>query len=991
MSLRSALVATFCLLLAVPALARGQIEERVARARELIQQNNLNEAELLLVEIEREDPERQEEVEEMRALIRSARRGYNQLYAELIQNLREGRDEDQAVAIIRRLEALDTNPNPATARLIFEAKRTVLFKQSQRRFEQLMDQALALLERGAFLDALALYQGGFEIHREVFDDEPYDSVTKTSILRLLNQVENTVLLAVNPQGPFVNLRDRITTALQNPQLAEGPWLDIRRNLLDWLNLLGTAETSLTALRQQNELLSRAAGLARGDPYLVFMTALISGRDGLGRQEGVLGAFTRFFRSNLETAVAGLSRRAANDLDRGLRNLGTGEFSTAPQNFERAAQAAGIAVGMNALWFPYLIPGDTPRAESEDLLRSAFGARETARLIVETALPGAELARLRLDLEPLVQTPPQDLEQLTRAAVTSRAHATTAQRTLEKLRQDLSRATTIQGAGYPLSIEGIQAALAPWQAQVGFFRNAEVEFYSRRAGLVFPSLVSRVEALEALFQEGNRSLAGEKRQDELGLEYTSRSPRQALERFQQAQDGLERTSQDVLTFRNDSQAIVELVPEEPRIQAWVNQASALLARLNTLRSGLATILPQVRAQVTEAESLLIRARETLVAVESALSQQRFRDARAALDNARSLWEASFLIQDDRNQRATLERQRESLAAAILNGEREQVARDVRALIQQGSQAYLQSRFLQAEEILLRARDRWADTESEPNIEVEQWLGLTRNALTFSSGRELNKTDPLYFEIQPLLNFAVQDFELARQLWQQNRRSEAQDLLQRASLRLEQVRIPFPLNQTAGVLQLRILQLTASPQEFNAAFGNLFNRARSLAQTNPTQALADLQDLAAIQPDYPGLQQLIRQLRITVGLDPPPPDPANLARSRQLTAQADRIVAANQFGRFGEARALVEEALRLDPTNAEAQRLLDRILITGPRTGTAATLTPEERSSLDQAAQLFNQGRFFEARAIVDRLLSIPKNRTNPEILKLQTSINARLRI
>lgn len=974
-----------------PIFARGQIEERVDRARKLIQENNLNEAELLLVEIEREDPERQEEVEEMRLLIRTARRGYNQLYAELIQELRTGQNEDRAVDIIRQLESLDSNPNPATARLIFEAKRTVLFKQSQRKFNELMDQALVRLNQGDHLGALSLYQTGFAIHREIFDGEDYDEITKSSVRRQIAQLSALILAANNPQAGYGTLQNQIEANITNPQTPEAAWLTIRQSLLQWQSFFAETETALSALKQQDALLTQAAGLTRGDPYLTFMNGLIAGRDGQGRQEGILGAYFRYFESRLNQITGGLTQQTDRQFQTALGQIESENFTRARGSFETLLQLANVGQGLNSIWTSFLLQQSGLRSNTQELFLSAVSAQERFRYYQRIGRLGVTLTQLREELAPSVQNPPQDLAQLTRVAVLSRNHGNAIQQALQEIQQVGVRQSTLQTSGIPLELPLLASVRNQWQNQVTFFRNSEVNFYDRRAGLVFPGLSRGVENLESGFAESRRLLTGESRRDELGLVYTVKYPRQALERYLAAQQELERLTPEIQNFQSDYRIIADQVPNEPRILRWIDQSSALLVRLNNLRTNIGQDITQARAQVAEAESLLVRAREGIVNAQSALAQQRFRDARAALSNAQSLWEASFLIQDEPELKASLERQRSELAAAILNGEREQVARDVRNFIQQGSQAYLQSRFLQAEEILLRARDRWADTESEPNVEVEQWLGLTRNALTFSSGRELNKTDPLYFEIQPLLNFAAQDFERARQLWQDNRRNEARVLLEQASLRLEQVRIPFPLNQTAGVLQLRILQLTASPDEFNRAFANLFDRARNLSQTNPTQALADLQDLSAIQPNYPGLQALIRQLRITVGLDPPPPNPANLARSRQLTTQADRIVAANQFNRFSEARTLIEEALRLDPTNADAQRLLDRILITGPRTGTAAALTPQERSSLDQAAQLFNQGRFFEAKAIVDRLLATAKNRTNPEILKLQTSINARLRI
>lgn len=973
----------------LPVFGRGQIEERISRARELIAQNNLNEAELLLVEIEREDPERQDEVEEMRNLIRAARRGYNQLYSRLIDVLRSGANEDEAVEIIRQLESLDSNPNPTTARLVFEAKRTVLFKQSQRRLNDLMERGLALLDRGEFLAALELYSRGTEIHREIFLNESYDGLVRSSVLRLITQVENAIQLATSQPSPFTNLGEVSQRLAANPEAPLAEWNRVIQALLNWMEWFRDTESALAGLRQQDELIARASASGRGDAYLAFMNALISGRDFQGRREGILGAFFRYFRENVTATSAALEREALRRLTEARDLMESQQLVPAQERFRQAQALARSGIRFLSVWNTYLTVSGSLRPEAEQTLVDTWRSLELLRYVDQLAEGSMELARLRTEVDQWTSTPPTQLDELTRVARQSRAFGNRAEELLSLFEALARRQTEMRNVNLTPPASDAPVFQALWRTQLAYFRRSEADFYNRRAELVYPDLEREVQRIEATMASANRLIEGERRRDEVGLEYLSRSPRQALQILQQAQQSLPPLRENVATFIQDYAVLVDQIRDERRIQEWVQRGQGLLSRLEALQTDIQASLPRLTAQVNEAQSLLLRSREALTLAESNLAQQRFSPAREALGNAQSLWEASFLIQDEPDLRLELEQRRVALMAAIREGERQQVAREVRTLIQQGSQAYLQSRFTQAEELLLRARDRWADTESEPNVEVELWLGLTRNALTFSAGRELNKTDPLYFEIQPLLNFALQDYETARQLWDTDR-SRAQALLQQASQRIEQVRIPFPLNQTAGILQLRILQLTASPQEFQETFRARVQRARELSRVNPTQALADLQDLAAIQ-STPEIQTLIRQLRITVGLDPPPPNPADLARSRQLTAQAERIVNANQFNRFGEARTLVEEALRLDPTNAEAQRLLDRIIVTGPRTGTVAALTPQERASLDQAAQLFNQGRLFEARAIVDRLLAEPKNRTNPEILKLQTSINARLRI
>ncbi len=976
--------------------ANGQIEERIALARQLIEDNNLNEAELLLVEIERQDPERQDEVEEMRALIRTSRRGYNDQYAELIRLLNTGGDEERAVEIIRRLEALDSNPNAATAKLIFEAKRTVLFKQSERLFNQLMDEALVLLNRREYLQAMVLYLGGFTIHREIFDGESYGDLVKSSVLRSLNTVENNGQVFISPESAYADLRSRALAlaAAEPPADGVGPWSEILLSFSQVQNLYWDSFKALSEIRQQSSLISEAAGLARGDPYLTFMNGLISGRDLSGRTEGFLGALSFYWSYHIESWTTALSQSIDTGLAAALTDLQNGRWAQASAGFTRAAlrsRTAQTVLSQWNSWFFELSAGQIKlRPDMDALIVQTAAAYERLRISREIGIQGNRLAGLRSGLGAFIGRELTQESEILTAASLSRTSREEASGLLNRLQGDATRRTALNQAGVQFDTRQETPFIGEWQTQIAYMQNAEITFYDRRATLIFPPLETAAAQVEAQFSQARALFQGTIRTDESGLQTLVRFPREASIQLRQVSALSQTTRQAASAFLADFQRISTLVNNSGVIQGWITKAQNLLARLGAQDTLVANLLPQSDTLANEASAFLSRARQSLVSAQSANAQERFSQARETLSEAQSLWEASFLRQEDEPVRTDLERQRVALATAIYNGEREQVAREVRTLITQGSQAYLQSRFTQAEEILLRARDRWADTENEENIEVEQWLGLTRNALTFSSGRELARTDPLYFEIQPLLNFAVQDYERARILIEQNNQVEARSLLQRASARLQQVRIPFPLNQTAGVLDLRILKLSATPADFESAFATKVEQARTLAQRNPTQALADLQDLAEIQPNFPGLVAFIRTLRIEVGIDRPPPNPADLARSRQLTGLAAQIVNSNQFIRFPEARTRVEEALRLDPTNIEAQRLLDKIIATGPRTGASSVLTAQERASLNQASVFVNQGRFFEAKAILDRLLAVPKNRTNSEIKKLESAVNARIR-
>jgi tetratricopeptide (TPR) repeat protein len=224
-----------------------------------------------------------------------------------------------------------------------------------------------------------------------------------------------------------------------------------------------------------------------------------------------------------------------------------------------------------------------------------------------------------------------------------------------------------------------------------------------------------------------------------------------------------------------------------------------------------------------------------------------------------------------------------------------------------------------------------------------------------------------------------------------RREALARLTSADGKIAQVKKAFPNNQAAGVLTLRINFLRDPTGDAPGMFRNMFDNAvRRINRNNreaTLEAYSELQNLQQINPNYSGMARAIYDAEIALGLREPPPDPRAIAESNRLTREANAIVLRSETAQFDLALEMVNRALRLNPYNQEAGRVKSRLQDRG---GSVVNVLP---SALDEqyrrAQQLFNSQNYFEALAIVDRLLQTPEGKNFPSLQDLKRRIESQI--
>jgi tetratricopeptide (TPR) repeat protein len=321
----------------------------------------------------------------------------------------------------------------------------------------------------------------------------------------------------------------------------------------------------------------------------------------------------------------------------------------------------------------------------------------------------------------------------------------------------------------------------------------------------------------------------------------------------------------------------------------------------------------------------------------------------------------------------------LGQAITAAQTQIIIVEVRDLINSSRNLYFNGNFQQAQDNLFRARNRWALTGQDENQEIEHWLRLVYIALNMNVERVISPTAPLFPEMSQLLNQAQRNFEEGQRYINAGQRDLGMAKFDEARQLTREVRLVFPFNQDAGLLDLRIEQFL-DPPAFNAAFTQRLNTAIAGTRQQSIVAFADLLNLAEINPQYPNMRAIIIQAEVNMGIRLPTPDPADIALSRDLTASARRIADANLVAQYEVALTQLDQAIRLNPNNTEALQVRDRLL---PRINLpgAIVLTREDELAYNEAERHHLAGNNLAAYSILQRLMQNPQNRNVEKLARL----------
>jgi hypothetical protein len=470
----------------------------------------------------------------------------------------------------------------------------------------------------------------------------------------------------------------------------------------------------------------------------------------------------------------------------------------------------------------------------------------------------------------------------------------------------------------------------------------------------------------------------------GESYLSKNPLEASRLFESLSSSLSSDIERGRNLLNRYDNEVAAVINAREIISLSAEAAGRLVQYETLYTQTVTLSAVTLRAVDEAETLRADGARLYQNALSALEQGRIDAADDYINRSNIRYGASLAIQDSDMVRNESRERSLALSAEIMRVRREFVRDEVVDLVERAQSEFFINNHRLAEELLVQAETLHATISDEENPSIRYWLAIVRNALSFRSVRTISFTAPLYPEMSQLLSSAEMDYAKGMTLLNTHR-EEALSRFSNVRQKTQEVKLLFPLNQAANLLELRVDQVV-DPAAFTASFEERLNAAVAGTKVSDVQAFADLQDLALINPNYQGIAQIVYQAEIDMGLRPPPPDEVAIAHSRSLTLAAQNLIAGGARSNLEVAQEQLTEALRIYPDNTTAQAELDRVQrLMGQRA--ASEIEAAADNDYEEALRELLAGNKLVAYSIVRRILSRPEYQNSSRFRELLQRIES----
>jgi len=977
----------------MPVYGGGGKDPDLAKADALIGKREYDEATLILSDYARRRPEKFEQVQQRLRKISKLRDEFNRTAGELIDTLlNEPNNSEKIRSLTGRLNVIENEASPLMANFVSRTQEVAQFNLNRNQLREILERGREQLKRGDCIAAIQTYLSGMNIMSDEFFAAGYGAEIEREVLREKERVASTTASFQQTSEPMGTIAAELTRAINTGELA-GVNGVIGRLMPAADRFIALKQNLYTSIDVFNRLLTE---IRRIDPemgdrnHLAFVSTLISGPSE-GANEGILGAFETYWQNSVGSSVSAITSNIEKiylsslaafkeknySAIAGTQGRITAYVDLTPQFFEKHTQFnRGGRPQTLRLYGNTVMNEDIPAyLNIRALLEANNFLTQAANIATSQNIDRSSLARWQEGRINAAEA--QRNEQQTRNAITGM------QRALEELNTRAGRTNTEMNAYHSVAritetigaIESFRSSLAVEEQQ------SAVRFYTVANHNLQESLKARREELE----RGRGFLNGQSRVNNYGATVLYRYPTEALgtltTMLSAAAADIQNGNSVLQQFRNEPQTVTS----NSEISSLSSNYQNAVNELNALRTQGLALAETARSQSSLAETHRQEGERLLREAQNAYQNRNYETARTRLQQASERITSSLEIQESVSLRQSWDTQIVNLGQAIASAENEAIITEVRNLVNNARNSYFSGSFQQAEDSLTRARTRWRVTNADENEEVMYWLGMVRSAMSANSGRVIPPTAPLYAEMSQLLSQAQRNYEEGVRFINAGRRTDGIAKFDEARKLTGEVRLIFPVNQEAGILELRMEQFT-DPTAFNASFEQRLRTAIAGTQRRSMESFADLQNLAEINPRYPNIRAILTQAEIDMGLRPPPPNPANIARSRELTASANRILEGNISTQYEVAMAQIDQAISLNPDNAEAARVKDRLLNRMSVPG-SIVLSREDEEDYQRALRELQSGNNLVAFALVERLMQNPRNRNITKLIELQRRIQS----
>jgi len=977
-----------------PVYGGGGMDTALSHADKLIIQRDYEEAIKVLTDFIRRNPGKFDLAQSRLRNIYKLHDEFNHTADELIDALLNDPENDEKIlALSGKLYSLEQDTSPLLVNFVSRTREISSFNVNRNLLRRVLERGRELIDSGDSVGAMQMYSTGMSIMRREFFESGYGNAIESEVIRETERINSMIASFPQANSQINSLASDLSRMIAAGDMARIT-SSITRLTPGIVRLTELKNELYAALSSFERILNR---LHTNDPdlfdrnHLAFLSVLINGRTNDAVQEGMLGAFDCSWRSSVGSSIDALAlflERAntsalvsfnARDYSAAINALNgmesfynlSGQFFDRHRQFFRNPQTQSVSILGSSI-----IRADIPQFVTLRSLNEANNfLRQTANIAQRENIDTTSLTRWQ-----------QGLITVNAALTSERQTRNVINRIQNDTGELLTRAfQTNSGIIAYHRVEYITKIITAIQSYRASIQAEEVKSVFRYNTIAHNNLRNTIIAGRSDIERGRRLLEGDRATSEGGVVTFHRYPGEALEVLTAMIGTLTadiESGNTILTrHRQEPPAITsnaEITALNVNYLATVNEAI-------TLRSQGTALAETARIRTTQAEAFRQEAERLYREAQAAYQRQDFGAARDRVQRSSERIISSLEIQASASLSSVWDSQLISLGEAITRAENELIIIEVRNLVNNARVAYFAGNFQAAEDGLTRARSRWRVTNSEDNEEVVYWLGIVRTALSMRSGRVISPTAPLYAEMSQLLSRAQRSYDEGVRHINAGQRSLGVEKFDEARQMTREVRLMFPVNQEAGILELRIEQFL-DPTAFNASFEQRLRSAVNGTRQRSLESFADLQNLSEINPRYPNIRSIISQAEIDMGFRPPPPNPADIARSRELTASVNRIIDGNISTLFDSALAQINEAITLNPENAEAthakDRLLNRMSVPG-----AIVFSSEDEETYQRAVRELQAGNNLIARALVERLMQNPRNRNITKLVELQMRIQA----
>ena len=1019
------------------------------RAEELIEAGRLDDALAVILEVVRRNPEQIRRSQKLILKVRAVKEQINILFGELNQAVKDG--DDAAVdAKIRAIKELDTDPNRNTLNQLILSAVVVAKVRNNAIRDAVFDEAQAAMDSGDYRLAVNVYQSGFDKQRYLeFYDEYVDLAREREpIQRYLdnpvrqekiweaysslapegNRIINELTFELDQWDIDAAAMDLAAaspaSSIDSVQPAEwsgmfGGFLELTAAAAESSRRSGQIGAALESIRKS--LYSLLDGIPE-DFYFERIGNFMAGRVQRRGLEGIQAAQRRHWENGYLSISRRMDNRIREYIGEGRNGLFIRENAESRRSFAAALEAAAASEAFAAALKDY------DEGASEDFLAQIRGSR-ALRVHTQEAVPywqelNSLIAALpiseKADLETLLTG---DIGIITDPAMDIAGQV---EQLTNRWREQNAGLSRIPGADSADARAAAAALSGDLEKARNFFSDFRLFLYVDALRPVYNEIENRLPVFSGSdMDEARRLIFGE--EDEEGADAESlpvRRPSRVLGiMLDPVLDELRRSEADINGFID---TVGRLLAREPvlqnpdavtdfqrRAEELLAEAAGRLSSLEPLRQDALVLANRAKRAEVSARNELEAASRELTAARRAVELGRqggdidqyyravslFSSAAEDLNNVDSFYLEMFVNDRDRAEASGIDESRSALRDQLQNDRGRLTVTVKQSAVNVARNSYDEGSYSLGIGVLNQSQAFWNDSYGQDDPELTAWITRLRNARQALGKTVIELKDPLYVEMNQYLNQASRRYFDGVLIAERDpRNSEALQAFRESQELLDQLLGVFPGNKAALLLGQKILRQTDG-EVWSAEVRQLMNRTRravnsgdeaALLGTNVDKGLyVQISVLREIDPAFPGLDQLIYDTEVALGIIIPPPDPKVLAESRRIAAEARQVW--TNLGSVGSQQALklLDNALALWLDNTDASNLKNQILLSTEPERLPA-LPAELLNLIGLVEQYYSEGNFILAGAFLDRIDGeYPRFSVDPRIRDWKQKLATRL--